>query len=428
MRPGITGVSGAAARHNLERLQKREQRVIWPIPARIRRGGRNAGKRLFLQAQIRVHVHLGSFDRFMSEPERDDRLIDAVMQQFHRGAVTQNMRTHPLSGQRRTRFRCSQRMPVDHTLQRVATEFGALHGREQGIVGNAAALLEPDIKEFDDLLSQRRGTLFPSFTFTANVRAGSGHDVATMQVDDLRGPEPSLKREVEHGMIAPSHPSGSIRSSQQRVHLRAIQKLNRAPHVALARHCQNLLAMEVEQFIKVLQQRESVIAHLAIFCGMRPGEILALQRRHIATDCKRLSIDQRVYRGDIDTPKTHSSTRTVAIPPKTANRLKEWMELVNNNPNAWVFASENASKPMWRDNVWYRHMKPLLDPLGLSWATFQVLRRTHASLGHDAGIDPKVSADQRGHGIGVAIDVYTKAALSRRAEAAEQLENAVLTA
>jgi len=65
---------------------------------------------------------------------------------------------------------------------------------------------------------------------------------------------------------------------------------------------------------------------------------------------------------------------------------------------------------MWRDNVWYRHMKPLLDPIGLSWATFQVLRQTHASLGHDAGIDPKVSADQRGHGIGVAIDVYTKAA------------------
>ena len=65
------------------------------------------------------------------------------------------------------------------------------------------------------------------------------------------------------------------------------------------------------------------------------------------------------------------------------------MELVSNKPDAWVFASENASKPMWRDNVWYRHMKPLLDPLGLSWATFQVLRRTHASLGHDAGIDPK---------------------------------------
>jgi len=161
---------------------------------------------------------------------------------------------------------------------------------------------------------------------------------------------------------------------------------------------------------------------------MRPGEILALQRRHVSGDCRKARIEQRLYRGDIDSPKTNSSTRTVAIPPKTASRLRDWMELVSQEPEAWVFASENPSTPMWRDNVWYRHMKPRLETVGLEWATFQVLRRTHASLGHDAGIDPKVAADQRGHGIGVAIDVYTKAALSRRAEAAEQLEKAVLTA
>jgi integrase len=107
--------------------------------------------------------------------------------------------------------------------------------------------------------------------------------------------------------------------------------------------------------------------------------------------------------------------------------LKEWMELVPEEPEAWIFASENPTTPIRRDNLWARHMKPMLDTVGLTWATFQVLRRTHASLGHDAGIDPKVAADQRGHAIGVAIDVYTKAALSRRAEAAERLENAVLS-
>jgi len=185
---------------------------------------------------------------------------------------------------------------------------------------------------------------------------------------------------------------------------------------------------EVEPYIRAFDLRESVIALLAIFCGMRPGEILALQRRHIASDCRKLRIVQRLYRGDIDTPKTYKSARTVAIPTKPASRLKEWMELVGTEPEAWVFASENPSTPMWRDNVWYRHMKPKLETIGLEWATFQVLRRTHASLGHDLGVDPKVAADQRGHGIGVAIDVYTKAALSRRAEAAEQLEKAVLTA
>jgi integrase len=185
---------------------------------------------------------------------------------------------------------------------------------------------------------------------------------------------------------------------------------------------------EVERYINALEQRERVIAYLALFAGMRPGEILALQRRHVGDDCRKASIEQRLYRGDIDTPKTNSSTRTVAIPPETAKQLREWTGLLGEHADAWIFASENPAKPMWRDNVWHRHMKPCLEKVGLEWANFQVLRRTHASLGHDAGIDPKVAADQRGHGIGVAIDVYTKAALSRRAEAAEQLEKAVLSA
>ena len=54
--------------------------------------------------------------------------------------------------------------------------------------------------------------------------------------------------------------------------------------------------------------------------------------------------------------------------------------------------------------------------------------RCLSSLGHECEIDPKVSADQRGHGIGVAIDVYTKTGVKQRAEAAEKLENSVFAA
>jgi hypothetical protein len=53
---------------------------------------------------------------------------------------------------------------------------------------------------------------------------------------------------------------------------------------------------------------------------MRPGEILALQRRHIKEDCSDLTIEQRLYRGDIDDPKTQLSKRTVGIPSPTAAR------------------------------------------------------------------------------------------------------------
>jgi integrase len=181
---------------------------------------------------------------------------------------------------------------------------------------------------------------------------------------------------------------------------------------------------EVRQHIAVLALRERVIDQLAIFVGMRPGEILALQRKHVNGGCTEVRIAQRLYRGYIDTPKG-SSHRTVAIPPATAELLRAWVEFVESDPDAWVFASENRAEPLWRDNVWYRHMKPKLDNVGLGWANFQVMRRTHASLGHDAGIDPKVAADQRGHGIGVSLDVYTKASMHRRAEAGALLETAV---
>lgn len=198
------------------------------------------------------------------------------------------------------------------------------------------------------------------------------------------------------------------------------------PRDSTVREGRAMTKEEVGKYITALELRERLIGHLAIFAGMRPGEILALQRKHIAEDCMEIEIDQRVYRGEIDTPKTNSSRRKVAIAPQTAALLQRWMELVQPKPTAWVFASENPQKPMWRDNVWYRHMKPHLDKVGLGWANFQVMRRTHASLGHDAGIDPKVAADQRGHGIGVSLDTYTKTSIGKKAEAAERLENAVL--
>ena len=43
---------------------------------------------------------------------------------------------------------------------------------------------------------------------------------------------------------------------------------------------------EVEHYIGALELRERVIAHLAIFAGMRPGEILGLQRQHVSEDCR----------------------------------------------------------------------------------------------------------------------------------------------
>ncbi len=187
-----------------------------------------------------------------------------------------------------------------------------------------------------------------------------------------------------------------------------------------------MTAVEVNIALGAVEFREQVLLHMAIFAGFRPGEMLALQRRHVLDDARVVKVEQRVYRGDIADPKTDPSRREVAIPPRTAELLLYWMNTaVDPEPDAFLFASEKGT-PVWRDTLIYDYIRPKLKPHGLEWVDLQVMRATHASIGHRLKLDPKVTADQRGHGVGVAIEEYTKTSVKDRAAAAKKLEQEVL--
>jgi len=195
------------------------------------------------------------------------------------------------------------------------------------------------------------------------------------------------------------------------------------PKTAKRTESQAMSADQVELALGAVEYRERVILRLAIFAGMRPGELLAIQREHVRPDASVIEIRQRVYR-KFAAPK-NGLVRKIAVPPSTASLLRDWMEkAVDPNPEVYVFAGETG-QPLWRSSLLEDHIRAKLEPIGLGWVSFQVLRRTHASLGHQAKVDPKVSADQRGHGIGVALDVYTKSSMKDRATAAKQLEDSV---
>ncbi len=197
------------------------------------------------------------------------------------------------------------------------------------------------------------------------------------------------------------------------------------PRNAKKGDCPVMTAADVENAFGAVEFREKVILHLAIFSGLRPGEMLAIQRQNVASDGSSVEIEQRVYRGDLDAPKG-GKTRTVAVPPRTAALLVQWLKsAVDPEPTAWVFASENRETPLWRDNLLRRHIRPALEKVDLGWVDFKVMRRTNGSLSHGAKVDPKVSADQRGHGIGVSLDVYTKSNIQQKGVAAKKLEDSV---
>jgi len=185
-----------------------------------------------------------------------------------------------------------------------------------------------------------------------------------------------------------------------------------------------LTGEHVQSILNALGLRERLIVQLALFSGMRPGEILALQWKHVEDD--HLQIEQRLYRGKLDRPKTERSKRKAALSKSTAQLMKEWRQANSVEPESWVFPSAISTEPIARDNMWRRVILPKLEPLKLEWATFQVMRRTHASLSREAGVDPKLVADQLGHGLGVNLDVYTVAALDKRRQAVETLEASVL--
>jgi integrase len=80
----------------------------------------------------------------------------------------------------------------------------------------------------------------------------------------------------------------------------------------------------VETYLAAFDLRERLIARFAIFEGMRPGEILALEWPNIDGD--KVLVEQRVYRRKFDSPK-NGKTRDGAISPGTLGLLGEWRHL-----------------------------------------------------------------------------------------------------
>lgn len=192
-----------------------------------------------------------------------------------------------------------------------------------------------------------------------------------------------------------------------------------------SRKYRELTSSDIVRMLEILDLRERLIVRLAVFKGMRPGEIFALRWHNFGE--QHFSVEQRVYRGDLDTPKTQKSLREGGLSLGTIADLAAWRQLSGDtSPDAFVFPSERLTTPLSRDNVWRRSIQPQFEKIGLGWANFQAMRRANTSLGRKYGVDDKVAADQRGHSVGVAIEVYACSDLSQKIAAVRNLESSVL--
>ncbi len=105
-----------------------------------------------------------------------------------------------------------------------------------------------------------------------------------------------------------------------------------------------------EQTVRVLahmRDPHQLISELCLATGARISEVTGLQIKHLSLQNGWIRVEQRNWRGDIDSPKSERSKRTLTL-GSLAGRLERWTNsLPDNSPGAWVFPQRNKRKPMW---------------------------------------------------------------------------------
>ena len=94
---------------------------------------------------------------------------------------------------------------------------------------------------------------------------------------------------------------------------------------------------EVKRALCVLELRERLIFKLAVLAGLRPGEIFGLRRTRLSENTA--DIQERIYRGRLDTPKSQKSKRVVAFSATVREDLEAWLNVSPKVAENWLFPS-----------------------------------------------------------------------------------------
>jgi integrase len=176
---------------------------------------------------------------------------------------------------------------------------------------------------------------------------------------------------------------------------------------------------------------------LALFLGLRRGELLGLRWQDVDLDGAKLEVVQTLQRvgGSLRLvpPKTEGSARTVPLPPVCVEALREHRKRqFAARAAAWpdwedhglVFPSRRGT-PMEPDNL-RRSWGEIRQRAGLGAMRFHDLRHTCVTLLLDLGTPPHVVREIVGHSaIEVTMTIYAHASLDEKRKALGKLGEAL---
>ena len=165
--------------------------------------------------------------------------------------------------------------------------------------------------------------------------------------------------------------------------------------------------------------QEQMLYALLAGTGLRVGEALGLEVRHISSDCKTITVEQSCWSGKIQSPKTKNAYRQVDLCPPLADLLKSF---IADRKSGLVFANRSG-RPLSQTNLARRSLHPILKALDAEKAGFHGMRRFRTTWLRKQRAPEDLIQFWLGHSKQSQTDGYSKLAddLEFRAEVAAKL-------
>jgi integrase len=169
-----------------------------------------------------------------------------------------------------------------------------------------------------------------------------------------------------------------------------------------------------------------VMFRLAIFSGVRQGELIGLKWSDIDWKNSQIFVQRTYTKGQFFATKTKKSRRKIDIGPEMVREIKKWRLACPSNKLDLLFPND-AGEPVNYSNMMQRHYFPALAATCAPLIRFHDLRHTYASIQLDRGMSVKYVQSQLGHSSPtVTWNVYAHRMKKVNQEAACGLENDIL--
>ena len=143
---------------------------------------------------------------------------------------------------------------------------------------------------------------------------------------------------------------------------------------------------QLRMALELVNEGDRILVELDMTDALRPSELFAVRWKCFEPDCSRLVILEMVYKGKIcPFGKTQKSLGPVHLPPVLVSDLLAWKaKCPDSSPEAFIFANQDGGF-LDSGNCRKRVLKTLADTLNLLNLTFQIIRRTIATLSQTKG-------------------------------------------